>query len=62
MENPLASLRMIGAVLSDVAAFEGKKPVTVEVPASSTVSDLSEYGLGKVRVDIASFKMTLTKQ
>jgi hypothetical protein len=53
---------MIGAVLSDVAAFEGKKPVTVEVPASSTVSDLSEYGLGKVRVDIASFKMTLTKQ
>jgi len=59
--NPIQDLQFIGAILKDISTFEGKKPLTVAIPASTTEADLSEYGLGTVRIEVPAIPITITK-
>ena len=59
--DALAALKMLGAVMKDVGAFENRQDVTVEIPESTTTADLSEYGLGTVQVVEKGLTLVVTK-
>jgi len=53
--------RIVGTIMRDLGGFEGGKPMTVELPATDSVVDMSEFGLGHVRVQQAGVPLTITK-
>jgi len=55
------NLKIIGAILKYTAEFMEKKPIVIDIPAETSIVDLTEYSLGTVQVVEANGKVTVTK-